>query len=40
MMYIQMEWDTLSKECGLKNAASKIIVDGVLLYDCTAEQLL
>ena len=36
----QMEWDTLAKECGLKNIASKITVDDVLLYVCTAKQLL
>ena len=39
-MKLQMERDTLVKERGLKNVASKIIVDGVLLYGRTAEQLL
>ena len=33
-------WDTLSKERGLTNFASKIIVDGVLLYGRTSRQLL
>ena len=35
-----MEWDTLSKESGLKKIASKIIVDDVLLYVRTSEKLL
>ena len=35
-----MEWNALSKERGLKNVASKIIVYGVLLYVRTAKQLL
>ena len=39
-MKLQMERDTLVKERGLKNVASKIIVDGVLLYGRIAEQLL
>ena len=40
MMKLQMEWYTLAKECGLKNTASKIIVDGVLLYGRTARQII
>ena len=40
MTKLQMEWDTLSKERGLKNVASKIIVDDVLLYGRTAKHLL
>ena len=40
MTKLQMEWDTLSKEHGLKNAASKIIVDDVLLYGRTYEKFL
>ena len=32
MIKLQMEWDTLAKEYGLKNVASKYIVDDVLLY--------
>ena len=39
MTKIQMEWDTLAKERGLKNVA-KINVYDVLLYGRTAEQLL
>ena len=39
-MKLYMEWDTLSKERGLKNVASKIIVDDVLLYGSTSKQLL
>ena len=35
-----MEWDTLAKEHVLKNVASKIIVDDVLLYGRTSRQLL
>ena len=35
-----MEWSTLAKERGLKFFASKIIVDDMLLYGRTAEQLL
>ena len=38
-MKLQMEWGTLSKERGLKNVASKIIVDDMLLYGCTADQI-
>ena len=37
---IQLEWDTLSKQRVLKNVASKIIVDYVLLYGRTSGQLL
>ena len=40
MMKLHMEWDTLAKERGLTNVASKIIVDGVLLYGRTSRQLL
>ena len=40
IMKLHMEWDTLSKELGLKNVASKIIADDVSLYGRTAEQLL
>ena len=32
MMKLQKEWDTLAKERGLKDVASKIIVDDLLLY--------
>ena len=39
-MKLQMEWDTLAKEHSLKNIASNIIVDDMLLYELTAEQLL
>ena len=39
-MKIQMEWDTLSKERGLKTFASKIIVEDVLMYGRTSEQFL
>ena len=39
-MKLKMEWDTLAKEHGLTNVASKIIVDDVLLYGCKAKQLL
>ena len=39
-MKLQMEWDTLAKEHSLKNIASNIIVDDVLLYGHTAEYLL
>ena len=35
-----MEWDTLAKEHVLKNVASKIIVDDVLLYGRTSRQIL
>ena len=37
---LYMEWDTLSKERGLKKFASKIIVVDVLLYGHTARQLI
>ena len=40
IMKIKMEWDTLAMERGLKNVASKIIVDNVLLYGRIADQLL
>ena len=39
-MNLKNEWDTLAKERGLKNVASNIIVDNVLLYGRTSEQLL
>ena len=39
-MKLQIKWYELSKERGLKNVASKIIVDDVLLYGRTAGQLL
>ena len=35
-----MEYETLAKERGLKNSASKVIVDNVLLYGRTSNQLL
>ena len=37
---LQIEWDTLAKERGFKIVASKIIVDYVLLYGCTAGKIL
>ena len=40
MMKLKMEWDTLAKECGLKNILSEIIVDDVLLYGRTAKHLI
>ena len=40
IMKLQMEWDTLAKERGLKTVASKIIFDYMLLYRRTSEQLL
>ena len=40
MMKLQIEWDTLAKELGLKNVASRFIVDDVLLFGITANQLL
>ena len=40
MMKLQIKWDTLSKEHGLINVSSKIIVDGVLLYGSTSRQLI
>ena len=32
MTKLQTEWGTLAKDSGLKNVASKIIVDDVLMY--------
>ena len=40
MMKLKMEWDTLAEEFGLKNVASKIIVNDVLLYGHTADHIL
>ena len=40
MMKVQMNWDTLARECGLKNVASNIFFDDVLLYGRIAGQLL
>ena len=40
MMKLQIEWEILSKEHGLKNVASKIIVDDVLLYGRTSKKIL
>ena len=40
MMKLQMEWDTLAKESGMKYFAEKTIVDAVLLYGCTANKIL
>ena len=40
MMKLKIEWDTLSKERGSKNVASEIIVDRLLLYGRSANQLL
>ena len=40
MMNLKIEWDTLSKERGSKNVASKIIVDSSLMYGRSADQLL
>ena len=37
MMKLQMKWDTIAKERGLKNVASKIIADDVSLYGRTAK---
>ena len=37
---VKNEWGTRVKECGLKNVASNIFSDGVLLYGRTNEQLL
>ena len=39
-MKLQMEWDTLYTDRGLKNVVSKIIYDNVLLYGRTSEQLI
>ena len=36
-MKLKNEWDTLAIERGLKNGASNVIVDDVLLYGRTAE---
>ena len=38
IMKLQMEWDKLSKKRRLKNIASKIIVDDVLLYGHTSNK--
>ena len=40
MMKLENEWYLQSKERGLKNVASKIIIDDVLLYGRTSKQLL
>ena len=40
MMKIQMKWYRLAKQRGLKHFASENIVDDVLLYGRTAEQML
>ena len=40
IMKLQMEWDILATERGLKISASKIIVDDVSMYGRTAEQIL
>ena len=40
IMKLKIEWDTLSKGRGLKNVASEIIVDDVLLYGRTSDKLL
>ena len=40
MTNLQMGWDKLAKERGLKSFASKIIVDDVLLYGRTADMIL
>ena len=40
MMKLDMEWDTLAKERGLKSILSKIIVDDVLLYGRTEKHLI
>ena len=40
MVKLQLELDTISKEIGLKNFASKITVYDVLLYRRTAKQIL
>ena len=39
-MKLQMQWDALAKECGLNIFVLKIIVDDVLLYGRTSDQLL
>ena len=40
MMKLQMEWDSLAKERGLKNVPLEIIVYYVLLYGLTEKKLL
>ena len=40
IMKLKMEWETLAKERGLKFFSSEIIVDYVLLYGRTSEQLI
>ena len=40
MMKLQMEWDILAKESGLKFFASKIVVDDVLLYGLSEKHIL
>ena len=40
LMKLQIEWDTLAKELGLKTSAPITIVYEVLLYGCTENQLL
>ena len=40
MMKLKMEWYTIAKESGLKNIASKVIVDDVLLCGRTAKRIL
>ena len=39
-MKLKMEWDTLSKEHGMKFVATKIIVYDVLLFGSTAKHIL
>ena len=40
MQKLQQQWDALAKERGINNVGSKVIVDDVLLYGRTADQLL
>ena len=40
MNKLKMEWETLVKERGLKNVASEIIVDDVLLYGIKVKKLI
>ena len=40
MMKLHIYWDKLARERGLKNVASKFIVDDVLLYGRTARKIL
>jgi hypothetical protein len=40
MQKLQQQWDTLAKERGIRAVGSKVIVDDVLLYGRTADQLL